>query len=476
MTVGLLAVIGFNLADTYFVARLGTRPLAAMGFTFPVTMLVTSLTIGLGTGTSSALSRAIGQGEERRVRQLATDGLALAFAAAVLLVVLGLATIDPLFRLLGATDDLLPMIRQYMLVWYAGIPLLMVPMVGNAAIRATGDARSPSLIMLTAAGVNIALDPLLIFGLLGFPRLELRGAAIATVVARAMTLVVSLAILHFREGLLLRPRWRRVWRSWRAILHVAAPAAATNLLAPLSFGVTTWLAARFGPAAVAAVGTASRIEALALIPVMALGASMVPFVGQNWGAGRLHRIRLGLHHGGRFALTWGMATWLLFLVAGGAIAALFTDDPEVSREIVRYLWIVPLGYGMQGVALLTATLFNGINRPLVAAAIQSTRMVLLYLPLAAGGAYLYGLTGLFTGICLTNLLAGAGAWGMARRVCHAGPPPGDRRQTRAGDPGRDARGQPAGWGLSRQRQGDAEKGERGRRTRRRGRGARRSPS
>jgi putative MATE family efflux protein len=416
MVVGLFAVIGFNLADTYFVSRLGTRSLAAMGFTFPVTMVVTSLALGLGTGTTSVLSRAIGEGDHHRVRILATGALTLALALSLMATALGLAAIHPLFRLLGARRDLLPLIRDYMVPWFAGIPFVVVPMVGNAAIRATGDTRSPSLIMLTAATVNIALDPVLIFGLLGLPRMELRGAAIATVIARAMTLAVSLSILHFREGLLTRPRRRQIHEAWGPVLHIALPAAVTNLLAPVAFGVITWLAARFGAEAVAAVGTANRIEALSLIAIMALGASLVPFVGQNWGAGLLDRIHRAQGLAYRFAHTWGGIVWLFFLVTAPAIAALFTDDPQVSHYIVRYLQIVPLGYGLHGVALLTSSLFNAINRPLVAASIQTTRMFLLYLPCAAIGARLAGLSGMFIGICAANVMAGIGAWLAARRV------------------------------------------------------------
>jgi putative MATE family efflux protein len=415
MVVGLFAVIGFNLADTFFVAQLGTHPLAAMGFTFPVAMVVTSLGLGLGTGTTSALSRAIGEGDRHRVRGLATSALTLALSVAVLVMIAGLTTLGPLFQLLGATRDLLSLIRSYMVVWYLGIPFIVLPMVGNAAIRATGDTRSPSLIMLTAAGVNVVLDPLLIYGLLGFPRLGLRGAAIATVVARALTLVVSLSILHFREGLLTLPRWSDTVLGWRRILYVGVPTAGTNLLAPIAFGIITRLAAQFGPEAVAAVGTANRIEALSLIAIMALGASMVPFVGQNWGARKLARIHHAQRLAYRFAHAWGGLVWLVFLVSAPTIAAWFSDDPEVTRQIVRYLWIVPASYGLHGTTLLTAALFNATNRPLVAAAIQTTRMFVLYIPCAILGAHLAGLPGMFTGLGIANATAGAGAWVVARR-------------------------------------------------------------
>ncbi|HBB40073.1 MAG: MATE family efflux transporter [Nitrospirae bacterium CG18_big_fil_WC_8_21_14_2_50_70_55] len=423
MVVGLFAVIAFNLADVLFVARLGTAPLAAVGFTFPVALLVGSIGIGLGTGTASALARAIGEGNGQRVQRLATDAITLALLVALLLCIVGIATIDPLFRLLGAPDALLPRIHEYMEIWYLGAPFIVVPMVGNNAIRATGDARSPSAIMLFGAMVNCLLDPLLIFGLAGLPRLELKGAAIATVIARACTLLLALADLGLREHLLIRPAWSPALPSWRRILHVGLPASATNLLAPLSMAVIIAIAARFGPEVVAGVGAATRVEALALLAIMAVGASLVPFVGQNWGAGEQGRIRLAVRHSYRFSLAWGSAVWLLLLGGAPWVASLFSHDPKVAATLTHYLRLVPLGYGMQGVALLASSLFNALARPLISTALQAGRMIGLYLPLAFVGARIAGPDGLFAGITIANLAAGAIAWRAARAICDRDAPP-----------------------------------------------------
>lgn len=423
MVVGLFAVIAFNLVDALFVSRLGTAPLAALGFTFPVALLVGSIGIGLGTGTSSALSRAIGEGDGHRVQRLATDAVTLALVVAIIVCCVGMATLDPLFRLLGAPDELLPRIREYMEIWYLGAPFIIVPMVGNNAIRATGDARIPSAIMVFGALLNCLLDPLLIFGLAGLPHLGLRGAAIATVIARASTLLLSLAVLGLRERLLTVPAWTAALVSWRKILHVGLPAAATNLLAPLSLAVITAIAARFGPEVVAGVGVATRVEAFSLLAIMAVGASLVPFVGQNWGAGEQGRIRLAVRHSYRFSLAWGTAVWLLLLVGAPWVAARFSHDPKVAATITLYLRLVPLGYGMQGVALLTSSLFNALARPLVSTALQGGRMIGLYLPLAFLGARIAGSDGLFAGITIANLIAGTIAWRAARTICDRDAPP-----------------------------------------------------
>ena len=178
MLVGHFAMTIFNLTDTYFVAQLGTNELAAMSFTFPAVFLVSALIFGIGIGASSVISRAIGRGDLRRVQQLTTHVLLLAIVVAVLLSLLGLSAARSAFYVMGARDAVLELTMQYMRIWFFGMPLVVIPMIGNNAIRATGDAMTPGLIMLTAALANLVLDPLLIFGLLRIARSrDRRGGA-----------------------------------------------------------------------------------------------------------------------------------------------------------------------------------------------------------------------------------------------------------------------------------------------------------
>ena len=232
MVIGLFSVMAFNLTDTYFVSQLGTRELAAMSFTFPVVSVLYGVSMGLGTGTVSTVARAIGRGETANVRRVCSDSLMLSFVTVFVVAAVGVLTIDPLFRALGAGDDVLPLIHEYMVIWYPGVVFLVVPMVANAAIRASGDTKIPALIMTCGMTLNVILDPLMIFGLLGFPRMELAGAAWATVVARACTMVASIAILHFRVGLLdfSRPKLSSVLASWRQVTAIAIPATLTNVM------------------------------------------------------------------------------------------------------------------------------------------------------------------------------------------------------------------------------------------------------
>ena len=418
MIVGIVAMMAFNLADTYFVGQLGTKELAAMSFTFPVVMIISSLALGLGMGTSAVVARAIGKGDHGEVQRLTTDALLLSLSVVAVAVVAGILTINPLFRLLGATEDILPLIRQYMIIWYPGVMAVIIPMVGNNAIRATGDTKTPSAVMLAAVAVNILLDPVLIFGLGPFPRLELTGAAIATVFARAMAFAVSFWVLYKRDAMITfaPPMLSEVVDSWKRILFIGVPAAGTNMVVPVSAGIITRLVANYGPEAVAGFGVATRVEMFSLTVVMALNSVISPFVGQNWGAKKYDRVRSGMRYGQQFALGWGAAMFVLLLLFGKTVASLFNADPAVIGAAAGYLAIVPIAYGCRGVQQISTTALNVLNKPLQASSITITQAFVIYIPCAYLGSALFGLRGIFGAAALSYLLAGGLAYAWLKKT------------------------------------------------------------
>lgn len=416
MTVGILAILMMNTVDTLFVGQLGGPELAAMSFTFPVVALIGAVSLGLGVGATSLIANAIGAGDSERVRRLTTDALLLGLVVVGVLATAGLLTIDPLFRLLGASDANLPRIREYMSIWYFGTLFLVVPMISNAALRATGDARTPMMVMIAAALVNAAVDPLLIFGLGPFPRMELAGAAIATVFARAMTLVVSLWFVVRRERMLdLRPpRLRALLASWRSLLAIGLPAAATNVTVPVTAGILTRLVATYGDAAVAGFGVGTRVEMLAAIPAMALGSSVGPFVGQNWGAGRRDRVAQALRFVGTIAFVMGWIAVAILWPLSGAIAQLFNDEAAIVATASLYLSVVPLGYAFQNLVRTATSAYNAVGRPLVAAGLTALGTPVLVVPFAWGGSAIAGLEGLFAGLALVMAVTGTVSWRVLR--------------------------------------------------------------
>jgi len=417
---GIFAVIAFSLIDTYFVAHLGTKPLAAMSFTFPVVSALGSLALGLGVGASSVIARAIGEGDRTKVQRLTTDSLTLSLLVVGIFIIIGLTTIKPLFTALGAEPDILPLIQDYMQIWYWGMIFLVVPMVGNSAIRAAGNTKVPSLIMTVAAAINIALDPLFIFGFAGFPGLELQGAAIATVISRAMTLLASLLVLHYRERMLCfnLPKLQVVLKSWQNILHVGLPAAGTSLITPISIGLITSIIATYGPLAVAGFGIASRVESFALIVIVALSAIIGPFVGQNWGAKKYHRVRQALRLSSLFCLFWGILLAGVLAPTAPWLASVFNSNPTVVTIAATYLVIVPISYAASGIILISSATFNALGKPLPSLVMILVRMFILYIPLAYLGSWLFDINGIFFAACFSNLAVGVGAYIWNRIACN----------------------------------------------------------
>ena len=412
MVWGVLSILAFSLADTYFVAQLGTKELAAISFTFPVVTVLSSIAMGLGTGVSSVVARVIGQGDRLQVQRLTTDSLLLSVAIVGIFSTLGLNTIDPLFSSLGAKSELIPLIRDYMSIWYWGMLFLVIPLVGNSALRACGNTLIPSLIMTLAAGINILLDPLFIFGWGPIPALGLQGAAIASLISRVGILVASLGFLHFRERLLTFtvPSWRILVKSWRSLLSVGLPAAATSLISPLSVSFATSLIAQYGTEAVAGFGLASRLEAVALIVPLAISASIGPFVGQNWGAQLYGRVKRSLKLSFVFCLTWGGLVAVLLGTMAPEIAALFDSDPGVVSNANIYLTLVPISYGALGIVFTASSALNGLGKPMLALGMSLFRLLLLYIPLAYLGSQLFGVFGIFGATCLSNGIVGIWAW------------------------------------------------------------------
>lgn len=418
MVFGMLGIIIFNLVDTFYVGKLGSNQLAALTFTFPVVLIINSLIMGIGIGTSSVVSRAVGEGNHHKVQRVSTDSLLMAVILAVSLVVIGLSTIEPLFSLLGANTVVLSYIKEYMSIWYLGNIFVVIPMVGNNVIRSLGDTKTPSTVMLVSASINVVLDPILIFGLGPIPELGISGAAIATVISRAFTFAVALYVLIIREKIVVleRVRVKEIIESWKQILYIGLPNGLTKMIIPIATGVITGLVAIHGIEAVAGYGIATRLEFFTLALVNAMASVMGPFVGQNIGAKKVDRVKLGLRFSERFSMVYSAIVFVILATVARPIAGLFNKDPEVIRNTVMYLRIVPLAYGLQGIFLIASTALNSLNRPIQASMLPVLQMFILYLPLALIGSSMFGIPGIFGALVISYFITGIVAHFMIQKT------------------------------------------------------------
>jgi putative MATE family efflux protein len=408
MIVGMVVLMTFGLVDTFFIGMLGTQELAAISFTFPVTFTVISLNIGLGIGTSAVIAKLLGAGQHDQAKETATGALMLTMVLAIVLAIVGVLTMDPIFRLMGADEEQLVLIREYMLVWYGAGVFLAMPMVGNSVLRASGDTKTPSYVMAFGGLINVVLDPILIFGWGPVPAFGIQGAAIATLIAWAVGLFYILYVLAVKRKLM-EPKllnWQQLKRSTGGILKIGLPASGANMLTPISAGVVTAIVAGYGPEAVAAWGVGGRLESIASIVVLSLSMSLPPFISQNFGANKLERVGLAYSLCVKFVIVWQLIVFAILATLSGVIANIFTNEPEVSSTIIMFLLIVPLGYGLQGVTILTNSSFNAMHMPMSALSLNGMRLFVFFVPFSLIGSYWFGLLGLFWAGVIANLTVG----------------------------------------------------------------------
>jgi len=210
--------------------------------------------------------------------------------------------------------------------------------------------------------------------------------------------------------------FREVLASWKQILYIGLPAAATRVLAPIGMGIITALIARIGAKAVAGFGVASKIEFFATAVVFALSSVLNPFAGQNWGAGKGERVRRSIALSNRFSFFWGVGMFGLLAVFARPVASMFSGDPDVVATIVLYLRTAAAGYCMFGVFVISSLVLNVLHRPMHAALLAAGQAFALTVPLAWAGAKIGGLPGLFMGIGVSYVLAGLASWIMVSHV------------------------------------------------------------
>jgi putative MATE family efflux protein len=421
MIVAMVMLMTFGLVDTFFIGMLGTQQLAAISFTFPVTFTVISLNIGLGIGTSAVIARQLGSGQHNQAKETATGALMLTMVLAIVLAIIGVASIEPIFRLMGADLAQLVFIKEYMLVWYGAGVFLAMPMVGNSVLRASGDTKTPSYVMAVGGLINVILDPVLIFGWGPIPAMGIQGAAIATLIAWAIGLFYILYVLAIKRRLIETKllNWQQLKRSTGGILKIGLPAAGANMLTPIAAGVVTAIVAGYGPGAVAAWGVGGRLESIASIVILSLSMSLPPFISQNFGADKLQRVKHAYSLCIKFVVLWQLLVFGILVLLSKLIADIFTDEPQVSSTIVLFLMIVPLGYGFQGVTILTNSSFNAMHMPMSALSLNMLRLFVFFVPFSFIGSHWFGLNGLFVAGVVSNVVAGGIAFLWFKQVLNS---------------------------------------------------------
>ena len=410
MALGVMSLLGFYLVDSIFVARLGTAPLAAQSFTFPLAFLVIGVQVGIGIAIAALISRAIGAGQQDQANRLGAlvltgGGLLLG----VLLLLLWLLQ-APAFSLIGASDAIRELIRPYWAIQVLAMWVGGVLYFGYSLFRAHGNTRFPGLMMVLTSLLNLMLDPILIFGVGDWDGFGLPGAALASLLAFAIGLGILVLALRGkgwvqRHGMLVQMRVS----AW-PFAQIAGPAMISQLMPPLAAMLATALVARAGDQAVAAWGMASRLESFSIVLVLGMTMALPPWLGRCYGGNDWDTVRRLMRVAAAMVIGWQLVLGLLMALLAAPLAGLLVETAPVQSYLTLLIRWLPPSYGLLGVCMLVVSASNALGWPMRAMLISFLRLFLCYLPLLWLGYQLGDFGGLALGAAFGNLLAGVMAW------------------------------------------------------------------
>ncbi len=415
-SVGLMAVFVVDLINMLYIAMLGQAELAAaIGYAGAILFFTTSFGIGMSIAVGALVARALGARDPASARARATTGLVLGFVFGSVFAGLVWLVLGPLVALLGATGRTAELTVGFLQIVIPSQPLLMVGMIGGAILRSHGDARAAMMATVWGALATAVLDPILIFGL-GW---ELTGAALGSVAARVVIAVMALRPIVQKYGGFDRPTPGQVVADMGPIRAIAVPAILTQVATPVGQAFVTRATSEFGEAAVAGMAIAGRLTPVAFGVIFALSGAMGPIIGQNFGAGRLDRVRRAFFDGLIFTgLVIVVVSALLFALRG-PIADTFQAE-GLTRDIV-YLFCGPLAllWFFNGVIFVGNAVCNNLGRPFWSTMVNWGRHTLGTIPLALWLGGIWGAQGVLVGQALGGVIFGLAAIWLALQAIAA---------------------------------------------------------
>ena len=381
----------YNLADTFFVGQISTQSVAALGIVFSYMALIQATAFYFGQGSGNFISRALGAKHPEEAATIAAVGFFSAFILGSLFALAGFLLADPLLRLSGATPTILPDAREYFVRILPGTPFIMCCFAMNNQMRQQGNAALSMVGIASGALLNIALDPLLIFGF----GLGIRGAGIATSFSQMVSFAIMLSLCGRRGGIRIRPsRFRPTWRAYAEINAGGLPSLARQGLMSVAAICLNRVASAYGDEAVAAFSIVSRIAMLAGAAMIGYGQGFQPVCGFNFGARLYDRVRAAFRHSLAVSSVYCLVlAGLGYAFAPALIRVFRADDAEVVRlgaEILRYQC---LSFPLTALIVMSNMYLQNIRRTVPAVVMATARQGLFLIPALFAGQALLGFPG-----------------------------------------------------------------------------------
>ncbi len=374
----------FAITDIFFVSALGADAVAVVGLTEAVITLLYAVAIGVSMAVTAMVARRIGERDFAAANVTAGQTLWLGALVAVIVAGVGLLFARPILQMMGATESVVSIGEDYTTIMLSGSITILYLFLLNAIFRGAGDANIAMRSLWLANGINIVLDPLLIFGMGPFPQMGVTGAAVATTVGRGVGVLYQLYHLRGHESRIALRRQHLVIvpQVIKGLLKLSIGGVSQFIIATASWVVLVRIVASYGSAAVAGYTIAIRVIIFTILPAWGLSNAVATLVGQNLGAGKPDRAERSVWQLARCNLVFMLGVAAIFLLCAESIIGLFTSAPEVLRQGVNCLRLISCGYGFYAIGMVVVQSFNGAGDTMTPTVINFFCFWLCQIPLA----------------------------------------------------------------------------------------------
>jgi putative MATE family efflux protein len=391
MILSMLLQACYNVVDSVFVARIDESALTALSLAFPVQMLMVAVVVGTGVGVNACLSRSLGERNFDRVNRIAANGIFLAWGSSLAFMLFGLFFPESYFRGQTGIEEIISHGRDYLSIVCLGSFALYNQVTFERLLVSTGRTFYAMVAQMSGALANLALDPIMIFGLFGFPRLGTAGAALATILGQALAaaLAFHFNVRHNREirlsGRGFRPDWKIIGRIYAVGIPSILMAALGSVM---TYGMNLILIP-FTVTAATVFGVYFRLQSFLVMPIFGLNNGMVPIVAYNFGAGNGERIRRTIRLAAGYAAGIMLLGAAVFELFPDRLLAMFNASETMLTIGIPALRIIGIHFPLAGFCIVFISTFQALGNGLESLFVSFTRLIVVLLP----SAWLLSLTG-----------------------------------------------------------------------------------
>ena len=379
IVIGMFVQVMYNIVDTAFVGRLGAESIAALTFSFPVFFILIGLNAGLGIGMSSRISRFLGEGKKEDAENTAMHGIILSIIFSIVLTITGMIFIKPLFSMFGATETVLHLSISYMSILFYGMIFMFLSFIISSIFSAQGDTKTPTKIQIFGLVTNIILDPIFIYTF----NLGVKGAAIATVISIFLSLMLSVYYLKKDSKLIIHPRsFKYSSKLLKEIMFIGIPASLIMLMMSLYVMIINRLMAYFGTDYVASFGLVSRLDSVAIMPIVALSMAIMVLVGMFYGAKRIDLVKEIVKYGTKIGIMFTLVIALLFFIFPSLSIRIFTADTNLILMGIPYLKLDILTFPFIVVTMIISRAMQGMGNGMPGFVVNLIRSLIIAVPLS----------------------------------------------------------------------------------------------